>query len=329
MRANETGPFCRLLLSVILSTFYINAAFAGETILYTGDGVGIQIDPTTRGGYPPPYSNAIFPTLNTSLSGNKVTIDYNFDTDEPLKDVLNIYGGVSTGSGAVNDNTVLIRINTPVTHDYEIVGGYSEYGDVSRNVVTVSPDSITRGLFSGNGGYSVYGNVEENIVNANAPGSYFGGVSEYGNAVRNTVNIGIGVDNGYAVGGSTYSGAAIGNIVNLNGGNVDEASGGYGYAANENIVNLNGGTVGSLYGGRSTNDATYNVVNLNGGSVGRPGMVAHISGGAPDNSGGGAAKAIGNIVNLNGIISLLNDVTLQGVIAFIRQHALIYSPAIP
>ncbi|MDR1870935.1 MAG: autotransporter outer membrane beta-barrel domain-containing protein, partial [Deltaproteobacteria bacterium] len=176
------------------------------------------------------------------VSGNKVYFT-NANT-------TNVYGGkVVNGTGEVSFNEVhLYGANVNVTH--EVIGGESDTGNVTSNLV-----NITGGSQIGNdviGGLSDSGNVTSNIVNivnitgdSKIIGNVIGGDSTSGNVVKNLVNVTGGEIGGNVSGGNSATGLVDQNYVYISGGVVNESVYG-GYASGltnvtNNTVYLTGG----------------------------------------------------------------------------------------
>jgi hypothetical protein len=127
-------------------------------------------------------------------------------------------------------------------------------------------------------------NPSNNTITINNPGGannpvyVFGGFSENGTTEKNTVELISGAVTSAVIGGASYSGGnAIGNTINISGGDV-------------------GGSGGGVYGGRSSynGNATGNTVNISGGA-----FADSIQGGYSYDNG----NVIGNTVNISEGIS--------------------------
>lgn len=158
-----------------------------------------------------------------------------------------------------------------VTHDgkvalaagsyYAIYGGYNDDDPgqrVYKNQITITDATIA---FYAYGGYSEYGDVAENTVSitniANFKGMIYGGYSENGNADENTVSISGGSTVNYVYGGYADKGS-VNNIVNIQDSTINgEVYGGYSVDGNSesNTVNISGSEIlADVYGGYTESD---------------------------------------------------------------------------
>jgi len=231
---------------------------------------------------------------NSAATSNKVDI-----SGEDTNVYAVVYGGMSNGTNATEDNTVTIKGGT---FGGNVYGGYSLNKDASTMKNTVTIEAGTFGDASNKvfiyGGYSASGNVNENKVVISggtfAGGSIYGGYTSAtvdvgdagGNASKNTVTISDGMfgdenNEVFIYGGCTKAGAGDGdasdNIVTISGGsfegNIEGGSADGGGNATGNTVTISGGSfTGEIYGGKTLNspsnyNATKNTVNISGNAV--------------------------------------------------------------
>ena len=192
-----------------------------------------------------------------------------------------LYGGrVSEKSnGEASYNEVTISGGT-VSND--VIGGYSQNGDVIGNKVTVEGTATVKGTDYSDvyGGYSIDGKASGNQVQmtgGSVQTEISGAFSYKGDAINNTLAISGGTVDGYASGGFSDAGAVTGNIITIseNGTIKNDAVGGLlsegtkGTSGNQAI--MTGGSVGgNLIGGYimiSSPSNADNTVTLSGGSV--------------------------------------------------------------
>ena len=192
-----------------------------------------------------------------------------------------LYGGrVSEKSnGEASYNEVTISGGT-VSND--VIGGYSQNGDVIGNKVTVEGTATVKGTDYSDvyGGYSIDGKASGNQVQmtgGSVQSEISGAFSYKGDAINNTLAISGGTVDGYASGSFSDAGAVTGNIITIseNGTIKNDAVGGLlsegtkGTSGNQAI--MTGGSVGgNLIGGYimiSSPSNADNTVTLSGGSV--------------------------------------------------------------
>ena len=192
-----------------------------------------------------------------------------------------LYGGrVSEKSnGEASYNEVTISGGT-VSND--VIGGYSQNGDVIGNKVTVEGTATVKGTDYSDvyGSYSIDGKASGNQVQmtgGSVQSEISGAFSFKGDAINNTLTISGGTVDGYASGGFSDAGAVTGNIITIseNGTIKNDAVGGLlsegtkGTSGNQAI--MTGGSVGgNLIGGYimiSSPSNADNTVTLSGGSV--------------------------------------------------------------
>ncbi|MDR1275682.1 MAG: autotransporter domain-containing protein, partial [Candidatus Accumulibacter sp.] len=187
---------------------------------------------------------------------------------------FDVYGGYSSGSGAVTGNTVNLNSGTV---GLSVFGGSSYSGRANGNTVEVHGGgaSTVYGGFISSGA----GNADSNSITMTNGGvnSLVGAYVTSGDATHNTVSLSGGTVSLIVSGGYSASGGATGNTVNLSGGTVTIAVyGGQSTSgtATHNTVNLSGGTVNAVFGGSCTSSCsdifTANTLNVRvaGNSVG-------------------------------------------------------------
>ncbi|MDO4935765.1 MAG: autotransporter outer membrane beta-barrel domain-containing protein [Phascolarctobacterium sp.] len=231
-----------------------------------------------------------------NVTGNEVNI-----TGGSFKGVTKIFGAYKfsdSGKNKINGNKVNINnvcfdISSITYGDIKIAGGYDESdsyymgnGETKGNEVTLSNVSFktnSENFIYIYGGYNKNGIAENNVINIiggeinliNTSGLYGGRSFGTGSEVKgNIVNVCSGNIKGSICGGHSVNGNAVGNIVNIYGGNFGESSGVYGgqaggsgasQRADGNIMNILGGTFAddcSFYGGYSSGTSSDNILNL-------------------------------------------------------------------
>jgi len=173
----------------------------GETLVYDGsDPSMLQTDPM---GW---SSNSLFPT--SSLTENQVTVETGAGT------ISFVFGGITAGNETVSDNTVTIEDG----NIQQVMGGYSEDGDVTGNSITVNGGTVTESILGGStNGSGTVSNNTVTITGGNVA-DVVGGNSFYGDATGNEVTISGGTVTGSILGGQSITGVTTGNTVNLIGG---------------------------------------------------------------------------------------------------------------
>ena len=192
-----------------------------------------------------------------------------------------LYGGrvseKSNGEAFYNEVTI-----SGGTVSNDVIGGYSQNGDVIGNKVTVEGTATVKGTDYSDvyGGYSIDGKASGNQVQmtgGSVQSEISGAFSYKGDAINNTLAISGGTVDGYASGGFSDAGAVTGNIITIseNGTIKNDAVGGLlsegtkGTSGNQAI--MTGGSVGgNLIGGYimiSSPSNADNTVTLSGGSV--------------------------------------------------------------
>jgi|GEM_PF-1334769 len=136
----------------------------------------------------------------------------------------NVYGGSSTGTSNVINNTVsLSQTDTEVLTkiDGNVYGGYSESGTAGGamagegNKVTITGGTVGTNVYGGRSNSGVASGNIVTITGGTVSGAVYGG---YGNTANgNTVTISGGVVKDKIVGGAPVSGVANNNTVNLKG----------------------------------------------------------------------------------------------------------------
>ncbi|WP_018704063.1 autotransporter outer membrane beta-barrel domain-containing protein [Anaeromusa acidaminophila] len=265
------------------------AAEAGETRTYTGDGSLLQVIDGR--------ANSFGPADLANVSGNTISVDYSSGTDPNY-----VFGAFSNSVG-VSSNTVVI---TSGSVSNSVFGGESTWGDCADNRVIISKGSVSYPVY---GGSSAYGECVGNsvIVNGGSARAVVGGHSQEKSAANNSATINGGLVNDGVAGGTSILGDAIGNTVTVNGGKIENAQSGFsgGNASVHgnsmgNKVTINGGIVDlCVEGGTSAyGSATGNSVVISGGSVG-----GDIYGGrAYRDSATGNSVTISGTPTLNGIL---------------------------
>ncbi len=228
---------------------------------------GGDVDGVVYGGY----------SVYRAVTGSMVTI-----TDGTVND--KICGGCSAMNAATG-NTV--KISGGIAGS-DVCGGHSEMGAATGNTVTITGGGKVGGDVYGGYSWSGSGEVSNNTVTitggGKVGGDVYGGRSNgSGEVSNNTVTITGGEVTGDIFGDSVFTGvygglsnggAAIGNTVTINGGDVDGVvCGGLGLegAATGNTVKISGGSVtGDVYGGWGNGvntDVTGNKVALLGSAI--------------------------------------------------------------
>ena len=224
--------------------------------------------------------------IETSANDNDVK--NNSISIEQGAEVRYIKGGLTTGSGVVEANTVTIagiaagitggdggssvrKNKVVIERDSDIsgpvYGGKGAAGSkvVEENEIVCNGGKIVSDLCGGNSDYDAL--VQKNIVTATGDTKVnyiYGGSGANGSVTANQV----------IVGDSKGSGVVEENRVIINAGTLKSVYGGYGKSnVNNNYVEINGGSFtsgeyGSIYGGYSTSngDATGNTLVINGGN---------------------------------------------------------------
>lgn len=216
-----------------------------------------------------------------------------------------LYGGrVSEKSnGEASYNEVTISGGT-VSND--VIGGYSQNGDVIGNKVTVEGTATVKGTDYSDvyGGYSIDGKAFGNQVQmtgGSVQSENSGAFSYKGDAINNTLAISGGTVDGYASGGLLYfaDGTVSGNKVLLSGGTVSgQAAGGMSFLGDAvevsgNEITVTGGTIEEgVYGGLAQlgGNASGNTVTISGGTINK-----YVYGGSAD-----SGTASNNTVNIYG-----------------------------
>ncbi len=214
-----------------------------------------------------------------SVSGNTVNMKDGSITS-------NIFGGESSNSGNVMNNTVNVSGGTVGN---AVGGGVSALGNVTGNVVNIS-------------GGTIKGNAYGGTMSVGASSSSVSG---------NTIVISGGTINGNVFGGhaQVFGGDVTGNTVTISGGTVgsDTSSMHYGGYSNSgdaegNAFNVEGGIVnGNIYGAQGVN-VTNNTVNISGGTIN--GIIY------PAMAMGGTAS--GNVINILKVFNTTSGVFLDG-----------------
>lgn len=238
--------------------------------------------------------------IETSANDNDVK--NNSISIEQGAEVRYIKGGLTTGSGVVEANTVTIagiaagitggdggssvrKNKVVIERDSDIsgpvYGGKGAAGSkvVEENEIVCNGGKIVSDLCGGNSDYDAL--VQKNIVTATGDTKVnyiYGGSGANGSVTANQVIVGgnaVLAQMGRVIGGySKGSGVVEENRVIINAGTLKSVYGGYGKSnVNNNYVEINGGSFtsgeyGSIYGGYSTSngDATGNTLVINGGN---------------------------------------------------------------
>lgn len=238
--------------------------------------------------------------IETSANDNDVK--NNSISIEQGAEVRYIKGGLTTGSGVVEANTVTIagiaagitggdggssvRKNKVVIErgsdiSGPVYGGKGAAGSkvVEENEIVCNGGKIVSDLCGGNSDHDAL--VQKNIVTATGDTKVnyiYGGSGANGSVTANQVIVGgnaVLAQMGRVIGGySKGSGVVEENRVIINAGTLESVYGGYGKSnVNNNYVEINGGSFtsgeyGSIYGGYSTSngDATGNTLVINGGN---------------------------------------------------------------
>lgn len=230
----------------------------------------------------------------------------------------NIFGGLSSGSGVSQYNSVIVTGG--ILNNASIFGGLSSNSDAAYNSIDIQNVNVS-GIRGGEA--QTTGNANYNIVSVkNAEARYIqGGYSEYGESSYNIVTINNVDISGNAHGGIAQSGAgkAVGNILvadKLNGNFIVGAYssgqamdnmviitnstatksviGAEGNEVSNNTVHMTNSTANYVYGGYAQKSSDGNTVNISGGKVG-----SYLIGGYT-----ATGDAINNIVNISGNIDL-------------------------
>ncbi len=234
---------------------------------------------------------------NEAVSGNSLTIIKGAKTTGP------VYGGYTTGTGAVSNNKVIMN-NGAVAN---ILGGHTTGAGAVNNNSVIMNDGTAANIFGGSS--SGKGTVSNNsvTVNGGTATDVVGGYSNNGVSTGNFAIINNGKITGVVLGGESINNIASGNKVTINGGNVNDVVGGFSTngLAHGNSVVINGGLVdGDVSGGESLNGtASSNIITVNGGVL--KGFVV---------GGGGGSVAENNTVRITGAPDL-SAATLVGGVA--------------
>ena len=186
---------------------------------------------------------------------------------------------------------------------YQVIGGYTLYGNAIRNKVSLEGESHADII---NGGYSSNGKANTNEVHLNNSSSsmVFGGgdYQQKGDVLNNIVTLENGSETLSVYGGFTSQGNADGNQVYGSDSRIPYAAyGGWGTTgASNNIVKLSNVTVGIVTGGKTTSGAASgNEVDLSNGTTFSDNLYA----GYTDDG-----DAIGNKLTLTGISEKVYDI---------------------
>lgn len=188
----------------------------------------------------------------TVTSGLTLTVEDGQEVDGvALADVTNIYGGYTSGSETVTNNSITFNTPNTPTIGANIYGADTASGDASGNSV-----NIKNGTFSG----WIYGSKINNS-------------STTGTATKNSVNIADGTFSGKIFGGCNNASTATKNSVVIDGGTFKDINygiiyGAQGVGVDGNSVTINNGTFKTdVYGGNAVSGgtATNNTVTINNG----------------------------------------------------------------
>ncbi|MBQ0066609.1 MAG: autotransporter domain-containing protein [Phascolarctobacterium sp.] len=236
-------------------------------------------------------------TDSTQVNGNNVTAPFE------------IFGGYTSGSEDVKNNSITFNTTSATTIRAKIYGGYSQDGNVANNTVTISNGTFNSGIYGGrinnsNATTTARGNAVI-IDNGTFGGSIYAGFGGVGGAVENSLTINNGTFNTIVYGGdATNGGVAKKNTVTINDGtftnkNVYGGVSSGGGDATENEVIIKGGTftgttiIAGNTMGDSSGNATGNTVTIKGGTFNN---IEKLNGGRVANTG----NATGNTVNIEG-----------------------------
>ena len=256
-------------------------------------------------------------TVTVTGNGSAYTvyggIVYNADTCEVKRNhviiksganVVNVYGGATSGSGNVEDNTVTADGANLKT----LTGGMaSGGGNAVRNIVTLNDTNVTENVTGGKTFKNGKANYNEIIISGNSELSFFvfgGSCAGDGEASYNKVTMSGGSVNQSIYGGYSSKNATVtDNNVIISGGTVNNnVIGGYsqyGIASNNTAEILGGTVTSSVTGGEASKDAVDNNIKISGGTI-----KSTVYGGNGDNS------ATGNTVLING--GLLSGASIFG-----------------
>ena len=183
-----------------------------------------------------------------------------------------VFGGRCDNNQTDNDSASgnqVILLNSSVGR--AVAGGFTNYGNVQSNTVTLTGSTVTdyEGVY---GGHTLRGNATSNVVevlSGSTVQGYWpvaGGYAAYGTANSNTVTISGNSSVAPTVYGGYASADASSNTVILSGSSAAiSLYGGYAYqgTANSNSVTGTDSTVGwDVYGGYGTTGASSNTVDL-------------------------------------------------------------------
>ena len=183
-----------------------------------------------------------------------------------------VYGGRCDDNQTDNDSASgnqVILLNSSIGR--AVAGGFTNYGNVQSNTVTLTGSTVTdyEGVY---GGHTLSGNATSNVVevlSGSTVQGYWpvaGGYAAYGTANSNTVTISGNSSVAPTVYGGYASADASSNTVILSGSSATiSLYGGYSYqgTANSNSVTGTDSTVGwDVYGGYGTTGASSNTVDL-------------------------------------------------------------------
>lgn len=227
-------------------------------------------------------------TVTVTGNGSAYTvyggIVYNADTCEVKRNhviiksganVVNVYGGATSGSGNVEDNTVTADGANLKT----LTGGMaSGGGNAVRNIVTLNDTNVTENVTGGKTFKNGKANYNEIIISGNSELSFFvfgGSCAGDGEASYNKVTMSGGSVNQSIYGGYSSKNATVtDNNVIMSGGTVNNnVIGGYSAgsgASNNNSVIMSGGTVNNnVIGGSNdgSGGASNNSVIISGNSA--------------------------------------------------------------
>ena len=311
-----------LLAGVLLgSSFYARPAAAGEVINVVTQEDYEKVKDSNGDVKPQQSLTDNIVTIGTDGGGNSPSIPSIGSRNKT------VYGGYTEGTEAAKNNKVFIKSGTIAS---DVKGGFSYYGKVTGNTVTVSGGemgyvnggdsydgdatgntvNISGGTieYSVNGGWSNGSTATDNkvYISGGTMRDVNGGFSYKGDATDNKVYIS-GGEMGYVNGGDSYDGDATGNTVTISGGTIEySVNGGDNYDgdATGNNVYISGGTInGTVNGGYSKNgDVTGNTVTISGGTI-----KGYVNGGYSENG-----AATGNTVTISGTPTFGTNTVLYG-----------------
>ncbi|MDR1165123.1 MAG: hypothetical protein LBO66_04480, partial [Deltaproteobacteria bacterium] len=299
----------------------------GNSLELTGGTVGFSITGANA------YASA--QVLETNIFANFNSV--NIDVTSSLTDISNIYGAdiINAGIGfaSAEGNTVNI-VNGIIKLLYSNIAGasvYSSYGDSTaiRNKVNISGGNIGVDI-SSSGLRAIYGGYASSFNSSGTAVAYFNEVNISAGILKGRSGFAIYGGYGLSPNGGPLHVSAMGNIVNISGGEVNgDVFGGTGASASlsragvatGNFVNVSGGLInGSVFGGEGYHAYPSGVATATGNEVTISGAPTF---GANSEIYGGIAHGKGDDVTGNTLNFLTSGIAVKGLYNFARLNFLL------